>query len=218
MMRRIAELEIESQITRVALAKLAVMKADADRGTGVRGAPVISTRPGSPGFEGKPVPVPRIRVVRISGSKEDSDTCNPRFEMKTGGFEGTSCKLVGLGLEAKLMPSDKWAGAMASIRTDLDQFSQQELQALETWGYEQARSAWPAPSRERADGGRRPPGWRPDQIGEPPTDEQLTKFIERSARRKLRIATVRDFSGVALLVIMTALGLVAVWQIARLWL
>jgi predicted acylesterase/phospholipase RssA len=216
MMRRIAELEIESQITRVALAKLAIMKADADRGTGVRGNPVKPAMPRSPVFEGEPVRVPRIRVVRISGSKEDSDTCNPSFEMKTGGFEGTSCKLVGLRFEAKLMPSDKWASAMASIRTDLDRFSQQELQALETWGYEQARSAWPAPPRERADGGRRPPGWKPDPIGEPPTDEQLNK-LRRSARRKLRIVSVRDFSGVALLVILTVLGL-AVWQIATRWL
>jgi predicted acylesterase/phospholipase RssA len=136
MMRRIAELEIESQITRVALAKLSIMKADADRGTGVRGHPVMPAMPRSPVFEGEPVHVPRIRVVGISGSKEDSETCNPSFEMKTGG-----CKLAGLSFEAKLMPSDKWASAMASIRTDLDRFSHQELQALETWGYEQARSS-----------------------------------------------------------------------------
>jgi predicted acylesterase/phospholipase RssA len=224
LMRRVAELEIESQITRVALAKLAVMKADVDRTVEVRDdGRVIRRLPTnfaieSAIFDGEVVRVPRIQVVRINGGREDSDMSDARFEM-TGGFEGTFRKLVGLRFEGQAMPKDKWAIAMASIRTDLDRFSSEELRALETWGYERARAAWPASPGRGPDGVDRPIGWEPGPIGEVPSDEQLIR-LEASGQTKLRIGTVGDLAGVALLLVLGAAGLAVLaftWHILKLW-
>ncbi len=128
-----------------------------------------------------------LRVVRIDGSQDNTLVLD---RLNYNAFEARWDPIVRYA--APMPDPSPWAKGMASMRTDLDRFSREERGFLEIWGYERASGTWKA-----SGGGGGLPGWRPEPIGPPPTDAQLTQ-LQKSDQRKHRLIVLRDPVGIAL--------------------
>jgi len=197
-MKRVADLQVATEQLRLLASGLGVLKRIADLELSLKEE---ETRPAAQ-VSGQPVAqdrnelwrlqsyrVPTVYVTRIDGTTSATPS-----DLRTIGFEGTPRFDA---YEGKLLfqrsphprfqtphspsglPASVWSKTMASVRTDLDRFSEEERTFLEMWGYELAVQTFPWISGPHSG----PPGWRPEKIGEPPTTQQL-QALRKSSQRK----------------------------------
>jgi hypothetical protein len=190
LMKRVAELQLEVERLGPAIAHLSILKRRSELELDMQREKLGGAEYQSAEWKLKQLseyPGLRWEVVSIDGSRYNS-----HIHLEPPHYNAFMTRwgpVIQYG--APVHSAGLWARTMASMRTDLDRFSTQERDFLESWGYEQARHTWPDP--------KKPPGARCDPIGSPPTEAELIQ-LEKSKRRKYLVIGFRDRVGIFLLV------------------